>query len=84
MINTNDYRLWTTTRNPIEDDLFQVIDKNISKIKNQATLLHGHNNINQTISKNHSELNNFSNKQNLLYPNISHSMRKALISLKKN
>jgi hypothetical protein len=40
MINTNDYRLWTTTRNPIEDDLFQVIDKNINKIKNQTTLLH--------------------------------------------
>lgn len=27
MINTNDYRSWTTTRNPIKDDLFQVIDK---------------------------------------------------------
>ena len=27
MINANDYCLWTTTKNPIENDLFQVIDK---------------------------------------------------------
>ena len=84
MINANDYCLWTTTKNPIENDLFQVIDKNISKIKNQSTLLHGdNNNINQTTSKKHSELNNFSNRKHLQYPHISHSMRKALISLNK-
>ena len=79
----NDFRIWTHKRNTYGEDLFDSIDKNINRIKSQASYLYGESrNLKQKsklrkvkVIRRSSSVDN--------YPDVSPPMRKLLIKMNK-
>lgn len=79
----NDFRIWTHKRNTYGEDLFDSIDKNINRIKSQASYLYGESrNLKQKSKlRKVKVIRRASSVDN--YPDVSPPMRKLLIKMNK-
>ena len=82
-IEVNEYRLWTKTRSPKDQDLFYTIDKNINRVKKQTDFFYEEEKQSKKALPKRQEKEIIKSNTMTEFPNISPTISKTIVKLNK-